>query len=145
MKLKPLKQWYCDSCRKIISCPEDGWFEWYSYNNNSIIAGFRIVHHQIKCQYNEKGLLLNNKQLRDLNLTDILGEDGLGFLLLLIEESETGGEKLENINEILEIIRRTSIPYWEQARFYWQEALSRGYNHVYTKERLLSIIEEHDE
>jgi uncharacterized protein YlaI len=25
MKLKPLKQWICDSCGELIKKPEDGW------------------------------------------------------------------------------------------------------------------------
>ena len=26
--LKPLKQFYCDSCNQIIEKPKDGWVEW---------------------------------------------------------------------------------------------------------------------
>jgi Fe2+ or Zn2+ uptake regulation protein len=42
--LKPLSQWICDRCNKVIESPSAGWIEWLSDENNKN-SGFKIVHH----------------------------------------------------------------------------------------------------
>ena len=144
-KLIPLFQWICDSCGSVIETPEEGWFEWYSEMNSNICTGFRIVHHDIKCQYNEQSLYAQRLILHDLNLTDILGDDGLGYLTDFINDSIDGARKLKSISEITEIIKRVSIPYWEEARQYWKQARDIGYKPIYTAQYLVSIINEFSE
>ena len=61
MKLKPLKQWICDSCGELIKKPEDGWWEYLSDTNTYLVSGFRIVHYGGPCYYNVQALKRENK------------------------------------------------------------------------------------
>jgi hypothetical protein len=126
MRLEPLKQWLCDSCHEVIKAPEDGWFEWYSNNNTKYEEGFRIVHHKKSCMYDDNSLLRQNKSALDLNLTDAIGTNALANALFRIELSEKAKLGKINLIEYIEILRRLHIPYWEEARLYWDEALNAG-------------------
>ena len=120
--LTPLKQWYCDNCGEVIDNPKDGWLEWYhdkeDYNNNE---GYRIVHHDKKCMYDDKVLFSENKLVSDMHLTDYVGPDGLVKLLSAIELN-----KVKDNSELVEIIRRLHIPYYEEARKYHSVAEENG-------------------
>ena len=145
MKLTPLRQWICDTCGEIIKSPEEGWFEWYDDRKTSLQSGFRIVHHRRPCMYDEGVLRQQGKLVSDLNLTTVIGSDGLGNLLFHIELSEKGVRKLKNLNEFIEILRRLHIPYWEEARLCWEEAYKDGFHDKcsFDEEMLLSIISEY--
>lgn len=146
MKLTPLKQWICDSCGEIIEKPEDGWFEWYQDKKTDLSAGFRIVHHRDSCMYNDRVLNQQGRTTLDLNLTDVLGGGGLGYLLFSIELSEKKGVyKLADLEEFIEMIRRLHLPYWEEARLYWDEAYRDGFHDKcdFSDNTLLSIIKEY--
>ena len=144
-RLIPLNQWFCDSCGKVIQHPEEGWFEWYSDITTEKYTGFRIVHHNGECQYNGRTLYNENKIIKDVYLTEILGSTGLGYLLDLLDESSEGYRKTVDLTELIEIIKRVSIPYWEEARFYWQKAINSGVSPIYSSERLIAIIKEYGE
>ena len=121
--LIPLKQWYCDSCGEVINEPNDGWLEWYheqgEIGNNE---GYRIVHHDRRCMYNSRKLFLENKSLSDMHLSDFIGSDGLVSLLSHIEFND-----VKDNSELVEIIRRLHVPYYEEARKYHHVAKENGF------------------
>ncbi|MFC1972063.1 hypothetical protein ACFLVE_01490 [Chloroflexota bacterium] len=143
MKLIPLKQWICDSCGGIIEKPEDGWLEWYS--KESVESNFRIVHHNRSCMYDD--LRKHNILVSDLNLTDVIGTHGLANSLFRIELSEKGVDKIQDLKEFVEILRRLHVPYWEEARLYWDRALKEGFHDGcdFGENTLRSIIEEFEQ
>ena len=119
MKLKPLQQFICDKCRELIKSPTDGWLEWLHSNDDRTTHGFRVVHNGQaspgkqdgkRCQYHTDLLV------GDMHLDHFLGSDGLAALLSMIDRP------FDNQQEFVEIIRRLHIPYYEEARLYWQKA-----------------------
>jgi len=48
--------------------------------------------------------------------------NGLAKLLAMLQY-----KKLENPDELAEIIRRIHVPYYEEARLYWDTAKADGY------------------
>ena len=63
--------------------------------------------------YNSKKLSLENKSLSDMHLSDFIGSDGLVTLLSHIEFND-----VKDNSELVEIIRRLHVPYYEEARKY---------------------------
>ena len=147
MRLRPLKQWICDSCGEIIKKPNDGWFEWYKDTKKSVERGFRIVHHKKECMYPSSQLKRQNRIVKDLNLTDVVGSDGLGHLLQWIELSEKDVYKIADMIEFVSIMRRLYLPYWEEARLYWDKAYKDGFHDGcdFSENQLLSIIDKYGE
>ena len=145
MKLIPLKQWICDSCGGVIEKPEDGWFEWYTERGTSLEAGFRIVHHRGSCMYNDGVLCQQNRAPNGMSLRHVLGAGGLGYLLQMLELSEEGVYKLADIKELIGIIRRLHLPYYEEARLYWKDALRDGFHDgcSFNENTLRGIIKEY--
>ena len=143
MKLIPLKQWICDACGETILNAEDGWLEWYLDRNTSYEAGFRIVHaSRLSCRYNERQLEQQNRSPLDLPFSTLIWPDGLGALLYLMEHTNFANHK-----EFVDIVRRLHVPYYEEARQYWQQAekdkLFDGSE--YTMKALLNIINRYGE
>lgn len=122
--LKLLEQWYCDSCGEIIESVNDGNLEWYSDREISIFKGkgFRIVHNNEKCTYDSNVMFKRGKSNSDGHLNSFIGSDGLVSLL-----SKFQYERVEDNSELVEIIRRLHIPYYEEARKYHNEAEIDGY------------------
>ncbi len=143
MKLIPLKQWICDSCGGVIEKPTDGWLEWYTEKDKSLDSGFRIVHHRESCMYNDMTLNQQNRSPCDLSLSLVLGSGGLGYFLFELELSEKGVHKFASIKELIEIIRRLHLPYYEEARLYWNDALRDGFHDgcSFDENTLLAIIQ----
>lgn len=155
--LVPLKQWICDSCGEIINSPEDGWVEWLSGEETfNSCHGFKIVHNygsspqgKGACfQYREK------KDLADMPLTTFTGEEGyiclLGFLDLgPIVVPKYEGPRVKDIREFIEFMRRLTIPYYEEARMFFKEALADGdldpssVDMIYDPEDLKRIVEKY--
>lgn len=121
IKLEPLKQWYCDHCGEIIKDVNAGWLEWLKDDRTNIEDRFRIVHNDKKCIYNER--LLSSKGLRtkDMHLDHYIGPDGLNNLLEIMLRPIIDRE------ELVKIIKRLHIPYYEQSLQYRDEAASDGY------------------
>ena len=146
MRLIPLKQWLCDSCGEVIEDPEDGWFEWHSAKDYTI-SNFRIVHHRLSCMYNEAALKEQGIMVADHHLSVVIGSRGLAYWLFAIELSETGkASKIKNLVELVGILRRLHIPYWEEARLYWDRAYRDGFHDGcdFGESNLQSIIEEYE-
>lgn len=124
--LRPLEQWYCDVCGEVIEKVEDGWLEWYKERLNDGSFGkekeYRIVHHDKSCMYNSNRLYKDNKMNADMHLHGFVGPDGLVSLLSKIQFDD-----VENNRELVEIIRRLHVPFYEEARQYHDIAQELGY------------------
>lgn len=148
-QLRPLGEWICDSCGKSIVRPADGWVEWQGTDNadgKQHIRGMRIVHHRpaspctvsSRCQYHPTA----TRDLRDLPMSLLVGTDGLAQLLTMLDSTADA----ESRAQVLEVVRRLHIPYYEGARLSWERAQSDGYfagaNEYwpYTQEALHGII-----
>ena len=140
MKLISLQQWICDSCGGLIENPRDGWFEWYEGKNDQAATGFRIVHHRQSCMYNDQELSAQNKCVMDLNLTDVIGIDGLSHMVQRLDY-----DTFKDIVEFAEMIRRVHIPNYEEARQYWSSARNDGLldGNEYSQSVLLQIINDY--
>ena len=124
--LKPLGEWICDSCGGVIQSEDDGWLEWYKdvkpNHEFGKDKGFRIVHHTNRCMFNERAMFNDKKLTADLHLQRLCGPDGLVRLLSFIEH-----DYVEDNAELVEIIRRLHVPYYEEARQYHHIAEENGY------------------
>lgn len=116
VKMEPLKQWVCDTCGEIINDVKEGWLEWFT-DKDGKKSGFRIVHYLRGCQYNDQVLFHEGKILGDMPLKDFIGPNGLSYLLVMLDMYE-----LRDRKEVIEIIRRLHVDYYEEARQYWDLA-----------------------
>lgn len=150
--LTPLEQFYCDTCGQLIESPQEGWFEWIAlYDENIkqfIDQEFRICHHRSGCQLHG-----HKKGCSDLPLKDFLGEVGMINLLRMIDIGPYHlpiykEPTVKDFREYCEIVRRLTIPYYEEARQWWNEAAHDEYfgdsNEVYIYlPKSLKIMIEH--
>ena len=121
MKLEPLKQWICDGCGGLIESAKDGILEWISEESkeHKYVIAHRISPYPDAghgCSPHEH---LRGRQWRPL--TNLVGSDGLAYLLFCLQN------RVVNVQELLEIIRRLQIPYYEQGRLHWKDAIEDGY------------------
>jgi hypothetical protein len=126
--LEPLKQFFCDTCEGIIEKPEDGWVEWLtSYDDERerwVEKNFRICHHVANCMR-----LASHPDVSDNHLHNLLEDNTMVIQLYGMLESESdpnGGFGVEDIGEVVEFLRRLTLPYYEEARRYWEEAIKDG-------------------
>lgn len=152
--LEPLKQFICDTCSTVIEKPEDGWVEWLSYVDESqgkiINKSFRVCHHKLKCMKFANHIHSSDGHLHS-KLEDNIFVNEL-FCMLdpgpNVRHEHYKGPEVESIPETVEMIRRFSIPFYEEARKYFPEAKSEGYvenfndPYFYRESNLKSIIEE---
>ncbi len=129
-----LMTWTCDRCRERIVGVEQGWVEWLRVGGEveerePAAKGMRLVHARLcsplrfsptGCQYDaiaegERGYLLS-----DLELSRLMGPDGLMRLLFYIEEGEIPA------GEVVELLKRLHVPGYEQARPYLEEGIAAG-------------------
>ena len=141
--LKPLEQFICDTCGQIIEKPEHGWVEWESKIEGDPPRqeqwGFKIVHHSphspLKGEHKRDGgcyHYTHSSHRSDLHLTDFLGDNQMPELLSFLDvgpyhDPDYSGPSIVEMREFVEFARRLTIPYYEEARQYWSDALSDGY------------------
>ena len=109
--LIPLRQFYCDKCGNIASIEEatiQYHTNWESYKPNLRETGFQIVHRQT-CIHSDEEV---GKFGSCFYLSIPEGSDGLARLLQLLESKSTDQV------ELIEMIKRVQIPYYEEARFH---------------------------
>jgi hypothetical protein len=148
-KLVPLKEWICDRCGEITGI-DDGWLEWLDDPPGA--REFRIVHRVARCRnhtYRRGG--------SDKNLRAFLGADGLQDMLSwldigpLLAPQEPSTSRVADIRNYVDTLRRLQIPYYEEARRYFGEALSDGYfsDHnevsIFLPETCVAIIEHYEQ
>jgi hypothetical protein len=140
--LIPLKQFICDTCGEVIERPEDGWVEWISTYDEArrcyMKYGFRICHHSgisPLSESNSEGCYFYSNEIgrSDMHLDNFIDENYkmaqiLSFLDIgAYHDPNYEGTSVRNMREYVEFVRRITIPYFEEARQYWEEAISDGY------------------
>lgn len=153
MKLELLKQWVCDVCGKIIEKPEDGYVQFHK-DNNGKYDDFIIVHHLLASP--RKNISQNGCYIYDLDLDleSFLGEKGIGYLLSFLDPGPYHvpdfKSRVSNIRKWVELMRRLHVPYYEEARLYWNRASADGYFYdsneiyIYSPENLKDMIEHYE-
>jgi hypothetical protein len=134
MRLKPLEQFICDYCHEVINNVEEGWVEWLTEitENGFRNYGFKIVHHALYSTRGARGHCYHyedNPKRSDHYLHQFIQQHRL--LRFLDEgpyhEPDYKGPSVENLREYVELLRRLTIPYYEEARLYWHEAMEFGF------------------
>ena len=153
--LNPLTQFICDTCRQVISNPEDGWIEWESRiddkTNKITSRNFRICHHEMPCQK-----LARHPHCSDLPLKEFVGEMASVQIANLLDvgvyhQRDYAGPEPTDMREFTELMRRLTIPYYEEARQWWNEAMTDGYFgdaneiYIYMPVNLRRMIEHYNE
>lgn len=121
--------WNCDTCGEMIDRPHDGWVEWFCKVENGIRSGsgFRLVHKSAasprggarNCQYDGRAVQLEGGMaLKDDDMTEFMGADGLTRLLCMLSDNELPKD------EVIEMIKRLHVPGYETARDYFEQAIS---------------------
>ena len=121
--MEVLKQWVCDFCGDIIETPEKGYV---LQNRNDENSDYKIVHHA-GC--------VDKKMYADipcsLSLDKFVGVDGLVRLISMIDlgfyHMPEYRLEIKNMREFIELFRRVQIPYYEEARLYWSDAINDDY------------------
>lgn len=147
--LEPLKQWYCDTCGEIIESPEDGYVQ-FKRNDKFGYSDFIIVHHKSASprKYHQKGCYQYSS---DCDLESFLGNHGKIELLSMLDPGPYHMIEYEsndtNIRNWKDFFMRLQLPYYEEARRYWDRASTDGYfgdiNEImiYTPDYLKQMIE----
>ena len=165
MILEPMKRWICDSCRQMIERPEHGWLEWVVDNDSGKNSGFRIVHHIAHSPRGPDGTCYRygrqyeeshpKVMTMDVPLHDVLGNDGemsLPYLLSMVDpgpyrNDPYTGPRVDDFRGWVEIVRRLTIPNYEEARANMgraaQDGLFDGESEpgIYSPEMLRQVIE----
>ena len=73
-----------------------------------------------------------NEDVQDVQLTDFLGDMGTINLLRMLDigiyhSPVYKGPSAINLREFMEIARRLTLPYYEEARQWWTKAINDGY------------------
>lgn len=150
--MEPLKQWVCDVCGRTIETPEDGYVVWGA-NHDGLIDKIRILHKNNHVNGKRTGCDLDRRFSMSLPLECFLGEEGKACFLSLIDPGPNFvrdyRNRIADVRLFLEIFRRLQIPYYEEARLYWNKARADGFfdgaNEVWTylPQTLQRIVEEY--
>jgi len=160
--LTPLIEYICDTCGEVIKSPEEGWIEWISKSGldgeKRETYGFNIVHHFVysplkDSQPNGCYQHTGKSGRHDLHLHDFIKESTI--MAHILEFLDVGPyhqpvykkTDLSDIRQYVETVRRLTIPYYEEARLYWDKAKEDGYFQdaneiwIYKVENLKKLIE----
>lgn len=150
--MEPLKQWICDVCGKVIEKPKDGYVVW-GENEQGQIDKIRILHKNKHVDGHVTGCDHDRRYSMSLPIESFLGDDGKVLLLSLIDPGpdfrEEYRDHIADMRLFLEFFRRVQLPYYEEARIYWDKARSDGYfagaNEIwsYLPENLKTLTEEY--
>lgn len=160
--LEVLKQFVCDECGAIIESPQEGFVEWENRKDNNgkrIASGFRIVHHIVTSPL--RGIkpegcyrYTQHSPHKEDRLLSALLPVATPFLMTFLNpgcfrsltpESHYNSCRILNFYEFTDFARRLTIPYYEEARIYFEETLEDGINFcdeetVFEEMNLLAII-----
>jgi len=154
--LKPLQQFICDTCEEIIESPKDGYLEWVHADGKA--HSFHIVHHASRSPRKPGGDCYNHTAAQgraDVALVDFVGTAGLPRLLSFLDMGALHDPdrvrlmRIKDVREFVELMRRLSLPFYEEARLYWQRAVDDrffdGVNEVwpYRSDHLQQLIKDY--
>ena len=91
---------------------------------------------------------------KDNSLSVYTGTRGLASLLTFFDpgplhDPDYSGPRVADIREFTEVIRRLMLPYYEEARLYWERAIAEGYfgspceTYMYLPDTLQSLVEKY--
>lgn len=150
--MEPLQQWICDVCGGIIEKPEDGYVVW-SRDIDKKLDRIRIVHKNKIVGDKRVGCDRDKSFPLSMDLKSFLGPKGIVRLLSMVDPgpnfTNEYEDRIANKRLFLEFVRRLQIPYYEEARLYWNEAMADGFfdgaNEIktYDPEDLQSLVEEY--
>jgi hypothetical protein len=131
--LKSLEQWICDRCGQVIEEPNQGSVEWIDDSKTHKASGFKIVH-QSSYAPHDNGECYHYSdhpgRLED-RLEEFIGQNGMVMLLSFLDigpylEADYQGPRVKDMREFVEFTRRLTVPYYEEARLYWNQAEQDG-------------------
>lgn len=134
MALEPLEQWICDRCGGIINSPEEGWVEW-TRDEDCIKGEFKIVHNASASPRGKASDYcyhhMHASRRSDINLTEFLGDQGIICLLSMLDTGPFHTKnyvrpEVKDFREFVDLFRRLHVPYYEEARQYWEQAMQDG-------------------
>lgn len=130
--LKPLEQFICDTCHHTIESVGDGWVEWLDeFKPFHRAHCFRICHIHGKspvggrCQKHSDDVTASDTYLSSVTTSApafLYAFLGTGHL----HEEAAGQNQITNMIEFLDFARRLTIPYYDEARQFWSDALADG-------------------
>jgi hypothetical protein len=129
-KLKPLEQWYCDTCGKIIEKAKDGYVVW-SHDTHQTLGwlahSFSIIHHSTKSPGYPERNCDDNSRPASLALVDFVGPRGIIQGLAMVDPGSFHdrvfkGARIRDMREWTEFMRRLHVAHYEEARRYWKRA-----------------------
>lgn len=149
--LEPLQKWYCDCCGEIIESPRDGYVQFRRSGDNGLIYDdFVIVHHRTASPRRNGCYLYDS----DCDLESFLGDRGKVNLLSLLDPGEYHMPNFmlmtSNIRKWNDFFMRLQLPYYEEARRYWDRAMSDGYFgdsneiYIYLPQNLRRMIQHYE-
>ena len=162
--LAPLKQFICDTCGKVINSPEEGWIEWISKldteKHTSEIHSFNIVHHYYSsplAKPNNEGCYQHGEKLgrSDNHLDQFINDNHkMANILRMLDigpyhDPDFKATDIKDLRQYVETVRRLTIPYYEEARLYWDKAKEDGYFDgsneiwIYSVDNLKYLIEKY--
>lgn len=152
MKLIPGKQWICDACGEIIKEAKDGYVQWKCNKETGQIEDFVIVHHKSASPRKNGSCYIYRL---DSDLESFLGEHGLVELHSLVDPGEYHAREykplVSNLRKWLDFYKRLQLPYYEEARQYWDKAMHDGYFgdaneiYIYLPNNLKAMIEHYED
>lgn len=124
--LKPLENWICDHCGDVIDSAAKGYVEWIDSGGHA--SEFKIIHAGGQCHHH-----LQRAGLSDSSLKDFVGPLGLVNLLRVLDVGTYHNPTFSGphiaqpeIRPYVEVFRRLHLPYYEEARLYWGDAIQDG-------------------
>ncbi len=130
--LRPLEQWYCDTCGEIIEKPKDGWVHWRT-DQPGKAYGFEIMHHARASPRGGFNGCYHARMEQDMHLEAMLGPRGIVRLLSLVDAGsyhDRAGSGVPGVADLrgwVELFRRLHLPYYEEARLYFERARQDGH------------------
>ena len=114
--LQTLKQFYCDACGRLITHPEHAWVEWLHTDNpltkEMEFHSYKLVHHIEGSPFTDLDGCYHYKYRTNSNICH--WQDFTNDYILY--------PQARDIREYTEIMRRLTVPYYEEARYYIQQA-----------------------
>lgn len=117
--LEPLKQFYCDHCGLVISCPAYGTLRYERTRTGSLIERHHFGIYHTFCPINfskmPKRILGNHR----IGLESLIGPKGLLTLLGFLDSTNERGQfdSYNGEKSFTEALKRLQLPYYEQGRF----------------------------
>lgn len=136
--MQPLKEFVCDFCGGMINSPEEGYLEWIEPLGEPLHLAreFKVVHQSHFSPLKKSGRdcyhHTNQRGRADLQLSEFVGQAGMSRLLNFLDAGpmfipDYKASRIKNMREFVELLRRLTIPYYEEARLHWVVAETDGF------------------